>query len=143
MVKGLTDDVDFSRDPSTGRPGESIVSGFLLDTSIPSELNETHTGFSWGTRLGRRSGLTCFLVPERLVSVGVPLLGIPHGYAPEKNAERSFGEWFEQYLLPLFGDRILPVTQRDRRPLGCSGGWMPIERRPSQHGGWPDRSRRS
>jgi predicted nucleic acid-binding protein len=31
-------------------------------------------------------------------------------------------QWFEQYLLPLFADRILPVTQRVGNRWGVLGG---------------------
>ena len=58
-------------------------------------------------------------VPERCQRWRTPL-GI-HGHAPEQTPN-AVGQWFEQYLLPLFGDRILPVTQSIGDRWGVLGG---------------------
>jgi predicted nucleic acid-binding protein len=41
---------------------------------------------------------------------------------PQSKRRTQLERWFEQYLLPLFGDRILPVTQSIGDRWGVLGG---------------------
>jgi len=41
---------------------------------------------------------------------------------PQSKRRRQLEEWFEQYLLPLFAGRILPVTQGIADRWGVLGG---------------------
>lgn len=65
------------------------MNGFLLDTNVPSELTNP--------------------MPDPLVSVAELRRGFT---LLSKGKQRTrLEQWFELYLLPLFEDRILPVTQ--------------------------------
>ena len=41
---------------------------------------------------------------------------------PQSKRRMQLEQWFELYLLPLFGDRILPVTQNIGNQWGVIGG---------------------
>jgi predicted nucleic acid-binding protein len=71
-----------------------------------------------GTGLGCRPG-QCFFVPERRL-VGELRRGLT--VLPQSKRRRQLEQWFEQYLLPLFASRILPVTQSVGNRWGVLGG---------------------
>jgi toxin FitB len=71
------------------------VSGFLLDTNIPSELIRT--------RPDPRVGNWVYAQDERSLYLSVVSIG--------ELQRTELERWFENDLLPRFHGRILPVTQ--------------------------------
>jgi predicted nucleic acid-binding protein len=82
------------------------VSGFLLDTNIPSELTQPMPDPRVRDWVDAQDNASLYF---SVVSVGELRRGFTM-LSPGKKRTR-LEQWFEQYLLPLFGDRILPVTQ--------------------------------
>ena len=82
------------------------MSGFLLDTNIPSELTHLKADPRVGAWIAAQDTASLFF---SVVSVGE----LRRGFVMlQLGKQRSrLEQWFEAYLLPLFGDRILPVTQ--------------------------------
>ncbi len=82
------------------------MSGLLLDTNIPSELtNRVPEARVRDWVDAQDNAALCFSV----ISVGEFRRGFT---LLSKGRQRTrLEQWFEGYLLPLFEDRILPVTQ--------------------------------
>jgi predicted nucleic acid-binding protein len=87
-----------------------VKSGFLLDTNVPSELTRPDPRVTNWVEAQDNTSLHL-----SVVSVGE----LRRGFALLPPGKRRFQleQWFEQYLLPLFANRILPVTQ------SVSNGW--------------------
>lgn len=81
------------------------MSGFLLDTNVPSELTRPVPD-------PRVRGWVAAQDTSLYLSV-VSVGELRRGFAilPLGKRRAQLEQWFEQYLLPLFADRILPVTQ--------------------------------
>ena len=82
------------------------MSGFLLDTNIPSELTKPMPEPRVVAWVDAQDNASLYL---SVVSVGELRRGftvLPHG-----KRRTQLEQWFEQHLLPLFNGRILPVTQ--------------------------------
>jgi len=82
------------------------VSGFLLDTNIPSELIRT--------RPDPRVGNWVYAQDERSLYLSVVSIGeLRRGFVilPAGKRRTELERWFEHDLLPRFLGRILPVTR--------------------------------
>jgi len=80
--------------------------GFLLDTNIPSELTKPIPEpcvVNW-VRSQENASFYFSVVSTGELRKGISLL-------PPSKRRTQLERWFEQYLVPLFDDRILPVTQ--------------------------------
>ena len=92
------------------------MSGFLLDTNIPSELTKPNPDprvTSWVASQDNTLYLS-------VVSVGELRRGFT--MLPRNERRRRLEQWFEQYLIPLLAGRILPVTQRVADRWGALSG---------------------
>ena len=80
--------------------------GFLLDTNVPSELTKPLPDFRVKAWVATQDNSLFHL---SVVSVGELRKGFSL-LAPGKR-RLQLEEWFEHFLLPLFTNRIMPVTQ--------------------------------
>jgi toxin FitB len=93
------------------------VSGFLLDTNVPSELIKPAPSARVRDWVAAQDNASLYL---SVVSVGELRWGLT--VLPQSKRRRQLEQWFEQYLLPLFAGRILPVTQSVGNRWGVLGG---------------------
>ena len=93
------------------------MSEFLLDTNIPSELTKPLPEPRVTAWVDAQDNASLYL---SAVSVGE----IRRGFTvlPPSKRRAQLEHWFEQYLLPLFTGRILPVTQSIGNRWGVLGG---------------------
>jgi toxin FitB len=93
-----------------------VNGGFLIDTNIPSELTRPKPDLRVSNWVEAQDNASLHL---SVVSVGE----LRKGFAllPPSKRRLQLEEWFEQYLLPLFADRILPVTQSVSNRWGVLG----------------------
>jgi toxin FitB len=91
--------------------------GFLLDTNVPSELTKPRPDVRVSGWVGTQRNSSLYL---SVVSVGELRRGIT--ILPLGKRRAQLEEWLEHYLLPLFGDRILPVTKSVGNRWGVLGG---------------------
>jgi toxin FitB len=93
-----------------------VNGGFLIDTDIPSELTRPKPDLRVSNWVEAQDNASLHL---SVVSVGE----LRKGFAllPPSKRRLQLEEWFEQYLLPLFADRILPVTQSVSNRWGVLG----------------------
>jgi predicted nucleic acid-binding protein len=82
------------------------VSGFLLDTNIPSELIRTRPEPRVANWVYAKDEQTLYL---SVVSIGELRRGFV--ILPASKRRTELEAWFENDLLPRFQGRILPVTQ--------------------------------
>ena len=82
------------------------MSGFLLDTNIPSELTKPMPEPRVSAWVDAQDNASLFL---SVVSVGELRRGFT--VLPQSKRRTQLEQWFEQHLLPLFAGRILPITQ--------------------------------
>ena len=82
------------------------MSGFLLDTNIPSELIRTHPDPHVGNWVYAQDEQSLYL---SVVSLGELRRGIVILPAGKRRGELE--QWLDNDLVPRFGGRILPVTQ--------------------------------
>ncbi|HMD85664.1 MAG TPA: type II toxin-antitoxin system VapC family toxin [Terriglobia bacterium] len=82
------------------------MTGFLLDTNIPSELTKPMPEPRVTAWVDAQDNASLYL---SVVSVGELRRGFTA--LPQSKRRAQLEEWFEQYLLPLFAGRILPITQ--------------------------------
>jgi predicted nucleic acid-binding protein len=83
-----------------------VSRGFLVDTNVPSELTRPSPDARvrhW-VEVQDNASLHLSVVSVGEIRKGFTLL-------PQSKRRTQLEEWFEFYLLPLFGDRILPVSQ--------------------------------
>jgi len=82
------------------------VSGFLLDTNIPSELIRSHPD--------PRVSNWVYAQDEQSLYLSVVTIGeLRRGFVilPASKRRTELERWFENDLLPRFQGRVLPVTQ--------------------------------
>jgi toxin FitB len=83
-----------------------VSAGFLLDTNVPSELTRPFPDVRVVDWVNAQDNASLSL---SVVSVGELRRGFTQLPLGKRCAQSE--QWFELYLLPLFADRILPVTQ--------------------------------
>jgi len=93
------------------------MSGFLLDTNVPSELTKPRPESRVRDWVDAQDNASLYL---SVVSVGELRRGFT--VLPQSKRRAQLEQWFEQYLLPLFGGRILPVTQSVGNRWGILSG---------------------
>ncbi|MFZ0962922.1 MAG: type II toxin-antitoxin system VapC family toxin [Terriglobia bacterium] len=93
------------------------MSEFLLDTNIPSELTKPLPEPRVTAWVDTQDNASLYL---SAVSVGELRRGFT--VLPPGKRRAQLEQWFEQYLLPLFSGRILPVTQSVGNRWGVLGG---------------------
>src|ERR1039458_3337722 len=93
------------------------MSGFLLDTNIPSELTNPQPAPQVSAWVDAQDNASLYL---SVVSVGELRRGFT--LLPQGKRRTQLEQWFEQYLLPLFAGRILPITQSVGDRWGVLGG---------------------
>jgi predicted nucleic acid-binding protein len=93
------------------------VNGFLLDTNIPSELTKPMPDSQVSIWVDAQDNASLYL---SVVSVGELRRGFT--VLPQSKRRMQLEQWFEQYLLPLFANRVLPVTQSIGDRWGVLGG---------------------
>jgi predicted nucleic acid-binding protein len=101
------------------------MSGFLLDTNIPSELMRSIPD--------RRVKEWVYAQESASLYVSAVTIGeLRKGFAilPESKRRRHLEEWFENHLIPLFAGRILPVTQSVADSWGVLDGMRQLSGRP-------------
>lgn len=93
------------------------MSGFLLDTNVPSELSRPRPDASVAAWLDAQDDKQLFL---SVVTLGE----IRKGFTVQRDAKRrAFLEnWLEHDLLPWFAGRILPVIQAIANRWGILDG---------------------
>ena len=107
--------------------------GFLLDTNVPSELTKPTPDVQVRDWVDAQDDGNFRL---SVVSVGELRRGFT--ILPLGKRRTQLERWFEQYLLPLFAGRILPVTQSVGNRWGVLGGECQFKGNYSQHRGWRD-----
>jgi predicted nucleic acid-binding protein len=93
------------------------MSGFLLDTNVPSELTKPVPDSGVKDWVAAQDNASLYF---SVVSVGELRRGFT--VLPQSKRRIRLEQWFEQHLLPLFADRILPVTQSIANRWGVLGG---------------------
>ena len=93
------------------------MSGFLLDTNVPSELTKPLPEPRVREWVAAQDNATLYL---SVVSVGELRRGFT--LLPQGKRRAQLEQWFEQFLLPLFAGRILPITQTIADRWGVLGG---------------------
>jgi predicted nucleic acid-binding protein len=83
-----------------------VSGGFLVDTNVPSELTRPSPDVRVRDWVDAQDNASLHL---SVVSVGEIRKGF--SLLPQSKRREQLERWFEQYLLPLFGERILAVTQ--------------------------------
>lgn len=93
------------------------MSGFLLDTNIPSELIRKTPDARVKQWVAARRAETLYL---SVVTIGE----LRKGFAllPDGVRRRQLEDWFENSLVPFFAGRILPATQRVAERWGLLEG---------------------
>ncbi len=93
------------------------MSGFLLDTNIPSELTKPMPEPRVSAWVDAQDNASLYL---SVVSVGELRRGFT--VLPQGKRRTQLEQWFEQHLLPLFAGRILPITQSVGNRWGVLAG---------------------
>jgi predicted nucleic acid-binding protein len=101
------------------------MSGFLLDTNVPSELVRTRPEPKVTNWVLAHDDSELFL---SVVSVGELRKGFT--VMPDGKRRANLEAWFEDHLLPLFEGRILPVTQAVADRWGVLEGSRQLAGRP-------------
>jgi predicted nucleic acid-binding protein len=96
------------------------VNGFLLDTNVPSELTRPAPAPEIVRWVQANSGRGFHL---SVVSVGELKKGFWLLTPGKRRVQLE--RWFKDYLIPLFGERVLPVTH----PIAERWGKLSAERR--------------
>jgi toxin FitB len=91
--------------------------GFLLDTNVPSELTKPMPDVRVSGWVAAQDNTSLYL---SVVSVGELRRGFT--ILPLGKRRAQLEQWFEQYLLPLFANRILPVTHSVSNRWGILDG---------------------
>jgi toxin FitB len=82
-----------------------VSRGFLLDTNVPSELTRPSPDSGLVRWVNAQENSTLYL---SVVTAGELRRGI--ALLPESRRREQLERWFSQSLLPLFEDRVLPVS---------------------------------
>lgn len=91
--------------------------GFLLDTNIPSELTRARPELRVVDWVDAQDNVSLHL---SAISVGELRRGFT--LLPQGRRRIQLEQWFQQYLLPLFADRVLSVTKSVGNRWGILGG---------------------
>jgi predicted nucleic acid-binding protein len=83
------------------------VTGFLLDTNIPSALTQVRPEVRVRDWVNAQANFSLYF---SVVSIGEMRRGFTT--LPLGKRRRRLEEWFDSFLIPLSGERILPVTHR-------------------------------
>ena len=113
------------------------MSGFLLDTNVPSELIRPQPEpkvVAW-VDAQKMSHLFLSAVSFGEFSKGIAL-------RPPGKRRTQLENWLQTDIKELFAGRILPLTRSIRRALGCLGGAARTDGTPSARPRWPDRGDR-
>jgi toxin FitB len=84
-----------------------VNGGFLLDTNVPSELTKPAPDARVSDWVDAQDDASLYVSVVTLGELRRGLTILPVG-----RRRSQLEQWFEDYLLPLFDERILPVTQR-------------------------------
>lgn len=101
------------------------MSGFLLDTNVPSEIIRTHPD--------PRVDAWILAQDEAILHLSVVTSGeLRKGLTilPESKRRTRLQEWLENDLTPLFSGRILSVTQAIANRWGALSGLRQLAGRP-------------
>jgi len=101
------------------------MSGFLLDTNIPSEIIRTRPDPRVTAWVVAQGVTMLFLI---VVTIGELRKGIT--ILQESKRRSQLLEWLQNDLMPLFAGRILPVTQAIADRWGVLSGQRQIAGRP-------------
>jgi len=101
------------------------MSGFLLDTNIPSEIIRTRPDPRVTAWVVAQGVTTLYLI---VVTIGELRKGIT--ILQESKRRSQLLEWLQNDLMPLFAGRILPVTQAIADRWGVLSGQRQIACRP-------------
>ena len=113
------------------------MSGFLLDTNIPSETIRTRPDPRVDAWVRQQDDTTLHL---SAITIGELRKGLT--ILPEGKRRSQLQDWLDNDLIPLFTGRILPVTQAIADRWGALK-WPAADRRTSaQHGRRIDRGHR-
>ncbi len=93
------------------------MTGFLLDTNVPSETMKPRPEPSVVRWLYETDDELLFL---SVISIAEIFKGI--GKLPQGQKRNRLESWIESVLRPFFGDRILPVTEPIAERLGLWTG---------------------
>jgi predicted nucleic acid-binding protein len=94
-----------------------VSGGFLLDTNIPSELTRARPELRVVDWVDAQDNVSLHL---SAISVGELRRGFT--LLPQGRRRIQLEQWFQQYLLPLFADRVLSVTKSVGNRWGILGG---------------------
>jgi toxin FitB len=83
------------------------MTGFLLDTNVPSELTRPQSDSQVEAWLDQADDERLFL---SVVSLGEIFKGLT--VLPESKRRQQLQQWIDETLRPWFEGRILPVTER-------------------------------
>ena len=102
------------------------MSGFLLDTNIPSEVIRTRPAPRVAEWVRKQDNATLFL---SAVSIGE----LRRGFTPLPPGERRarLEEWFETDVVLWFADRVLPVTREIADRWGVLDGTCQLRGKPA------------
>jgi toxin FitB len=100
------------------------VTGFLLDTNVPSELTRPQSDANVEDWLDAANDEQLFL---SVVSLGEMLKGLT--VLPASKRRRELQQWIDETLRPWFDGRILPVTERIAERWGVLAGECVIKGR--------------
>jgi len=101
------------------------MSGFLLDTNIPSETIRTRPDPRVDAWVREQDDATLHL---SAITIGELRKGLT--ILPESKRRSQLQDWLENDLIPLFTGRILPVTQAIADRWGALSGQRQIAGRP-------------
>jgi toxin FitB len=100
------------------------MTGFLLDTNVPSELTRPQSNLHVERWLDEADDEQLFL---SVVSLGEIFKGLT--ILPDGKRRRRLQQWVEATLRPWFEGRILPVTERIAERWGILSGECQMEGR--------------
>lgn len=93
------------------------MTGFLLDTNVPSELTRPKSDPNVEKWLNHADDEQLFL---SVVSLGEIFKGLT--VLPESKRRQDLQRWIDEALRPWFNDRLLPVTGRIAERWGILAG---------------------
>ena len=101
------------------------MTGFLLDTNIPSELTRPHPQESVSQWLDNADDEQLYL---SVISLGEILNGIT--ILPPSKRRTDLQQWLDGILRPWFGDRILRIDEPIAERWGVLAGQCKLRGRP-------------
>jgi predicted nucleic acid-binding protein len=101
------------------------MSGFLLDTNVPSEIIRSYPDpgvAAWiSTQVNAELNLSVVTIGE--FRKGITTL-------PDSRKRSRLEDWLANEIIPVFGDRILPVTTAIAQKWGALAGMRQLRGRP-------------